>query len=118
LRAGRFLRGKGVRVVLNTNGLASRIHNRPVAPDLEDNVDCLNVNLSAANARDYERICRPSISNAFDSVIEFIENARDYVPELNLAVPAGQPEIDLVAMQQLARDLEVGIRLRNSASFC
>lgn len=66
LRAGRFLRGKGVRVVLNTNGLANRIHNRPVAPDLEDNVDCVNVNLSAANAREYERICRPGFSNALD----------------------------------------------------
>ncbi|MGW8246856.1 MAG: radical SAM protein [Acidiferrobacterales bacterium] len=118
LRVGRFLRGKGVRVVLDTNGLASRIHNRPVAPDLEDNVDCLNVSLSAANARDYERICRPTISNAFDSVIEFIDNARDYVPELNLAVPAGQPEIDLAAMQELAKDLEVGICLRNNASLC
>lgn len=118
LRAGRFLRIKGVRVVLDTNGLADRIHNRSVSPDLEDNVDCVNVKIPAANARDYERICRPKISNAFESVIEFIKSARDYVPEVNLVVPAQQPEIDPVAVQKLAEDLEVGFLLREKASLC
>lgn len=118
LRAGRFLRIKGVRVVLDTNGLADRIHNRSVAPDLEDNVDCVNVKISAANAGDYERICRPRISNAFESIIEFIESARDYVPEVNIAVPARQPEIDLASVQKLAKDLKIGFQQCEKTSLC
>jgi len=118
LRAGRFLRGKAVRVVLNTNGLADRIHNRPVAPDLEDNVDCVNVTLPAANAQDYEKICRPGVSNAFESVIEFIENMRDYVSEINLAAPAGQPEVDLAGVEKLARKLGIGFQQCEKISLC
>ena len=118
LRAGRFLRIKGVRVVLDTNGLADRIHDRMVAPDLEDNVDCVNVKIPAANAQDYERICRPKISNAFESVIEFIKSARDYVPEINLVIPAQQPEIDPKAVQKLAEDLKIGFQQREKASLC
>jgi len=118
LRAGRFLRGKGVRVVLNTNGLADRIHNRATAPDLEDNVDCVNVHIPATNARDYEHFCRPRISNAFESIIEFIESMRDYVPEINLTVPAGQPGIDLEGVDSLAKALGVGFQQREIASLC
>ena len=112
LCAGRYLRRNGARVVLNTNGLADRIHNRPVAPDLEDNVDCVNVSLPAINAKDYERICRPGIDNAFESVINFIEDMRHYVSEINLAVPAGQPEVDVKGVQDLARKLEIGFQQR------
>jgi len=118
LRAGRFLRGKGVRVVLNTNGLADRIHERPVAPDLEDNVDCVNVHLPANNARDYDHFCRPSIDNAFESVIEFIESMRDYVPEINLTIPVGQPGADLTGVQTLAKYLGIGFQQREFASLC
>jgi TatD DNase family protein len=118
LRAGRFLRLKGMRVVLNTNGLADRIHNRSVAPDLEDNVDCVNVNIPAANAEDYERICRPKINNAFESIIEFVKSARDYVPEINLAVPALQPEVDLAGIEKLAKELNIGFQAREKISLC
>jgi len=118
LCAGRYLRRNGARVVLNTNGLADRIHNRPVAPDLEDNVDCVNVNLPATNARDYERICRPAIDNAFESVISFIESMRFYVPEINLAVPAGQPGVDVEGVQELAKELEIGFFQRKDSLVC
>jgi TatD DNase family protein len=118
LCAGRYLRRNGARVVLNTNGLADRIHNRPVAPDLEDNVDCVNVSLPAINASDYERICRPGIDNAFESVINFIEGMRGYVPEINLAVPAGQPDVDVEGVQKLAKELEIGFQQRKNHSFC
>jgi TatD family-associated radical SAM protein len=112
------LRIKGVRVVLDTNGLADRIHDRMVAPDLEDNIDCVNVTLPAANAVDYQRFCKPKISNAFESVIEFVKSVRDYVPEINLVVPAQQPGVDPIAVQKLAKDLKIGFQQSEKVSLC
>lgn len=118
LRAARFLRSKGVRIVLYTNGLAARIHGRDIAPDLEDNVDEINVALPAPNASLYNQFCRPGGEGAFQEVLDFIESAREYVPVINIGAVKGLPGIDISSIRELSRELGVGFEEREIARPC
>lgn len=118
LKASRYLQGKGVKVVLHTNGLADRIHDRLIAPDLEDNIDEVNVSLNAHETNSYDRICRPQIPNAFDSVLGFIECVKDYVPTVNIMSTAGAVGVESQEIRNLAERLGVGFKEAPLAQPC
>lgn len=118
LQAARLLRGKGVRVVLHTNGLADRIHARSIAPDLEDNIDAINISLNAHCADAYNWVCRPEIDNAFESALEFVRNVREYVPEVSISATRGLPEVNTDACRELADELGVRFQERLITQPC
>lgn len=118
LKAARYLKNRGVRVVLNTNGLADQIHQRMIAPDLEDNIDEINVSLNGHDAETYERLCRPRIHGAFPSVLQFLESAREYVPSVNIMCAEGIPGVRLDLLQELASGLGVGFRTTSASQPC
>ena len=118
LKAARYLQGKGVRAVLHTNGLADRIHNRSIAPDLEDNIDAVNVSINAHCADAYDKICRPDIANAFQSVVEFVTNVREYVPDVSISAIRGLPEVNMDACRELANELGVRFQERLITQPC
>jgi len=64
IEASAWLRSRGVRVRLNTNGHACLIHGRDVLPELCGAVDEASVSLNAPNAARYLELCRPD-SEAF-----------------------------------------------------
>ena len=118
LKAARYLKSKGVRAVLHTNGLADRIHDRPIAPDLEDNIDAINISLNAHCAEAYDKVCRPEIENAFQSVTDFIRNVREYVPEVSVSATRGLPEVNMDACRELANELGVRFQERLITQPC
>lgn len=118
LKAARYLKKKGVRVVLNTNGLADRIHNRMVAPDLEDNIDEINVLLNGYDAASYEKNCRPRIANAFPSVLDFIDHVREYVPNVNIVAVSELAESELAPIRLLASQIGTGFRKAPIREVC
>ena len=56
LGAGKFLREKGVRVRLNTNGHGNAINGRDITAELKEAADIVSVSLNESNSRDYQRI--------------------------------------------------------------
>jgi TatD family-associated radical SAM protein len=110
LKAARYLQNKRVRVVLNTNGLADRIHHRQVAPDFEDNVDEVNISLSAYDNKSYESLCCPTLDGAFESVLEFVECAKEYIPTVNIMCASQIPGVEPHRVRDLADRLGVGFR--------
>lgn len=118
LKASRYLQTRGVKVTLHTNGLADRIHHRKIAPDLEDNIDEINVSLNAYDAGSYERICRPTIEGAFQSVIDFIESAKEYVPSVNIVSTSDTAGVQHQRIRDLATSLGVGYRELSASHHC
>lgn len=118
LKAARYLQNKGIRAVLHTNGLADRIHDRTIAPDLEDNIDEVNISINAHTAEVYEKVSRPSIDNAFQSVIDFVKSARDYVPIVNISATRGISDINIDSCKALAEELQVGFVERTLSRPC
>jgi len=118
LKTSRYLRARGVKVTLHTNGLADRIHQRKIAPDLEDNVDEINVSLNAHDADSYENICRPQIEGAFQSVMDFIESVKEYVPSINIVSASDVDGLQHQRIRDLATSLGVGYREVSNSQHC
>lgn len=106
------LRAQGGYIRLNTDGLANLVYGRDVTPDLEGHVHALSVSLNAQDEATYNRHCRPSLTGSYPALLEFVRNARDYVPEITLTAVDGLPGVDIVACQKIADDLGVDFRRR------
>ena len=108
-----WLKGRGARVRVNTDGLASLVHGRDVARELAGLVDAVSVSLNAPDAATYARLC-PSRhgEDAFAAVLAFLRRAREVIPEVTATVVA-LPGLDVEACRRLAEDdLGVGFRAR------
>lgn len=111
LEAGRQLRRRGGRVRMVTNGLANLVYRRDVTPDLEGNIDALSVSFIAQNEATYNRHCCPRGRGSYDAMMDFVERARDFVPEVEITA-IELPGVDLDACGRIAADLGVGFRAR------
>lgn len=112
LEAGARLRAEGGYIRVNTDGLANLVHGRDVTPDLEGIVDALSVSLNAHNTEVYERHCRPPTSYSYDAMLDFVDRAREFVPDITLTAIEGLSGVDLDACERAARQLGVEFRLR------
>jgi TatD DNase family protein len=59
LEAADWLRSRGARIRLNTNGHACLIHGRDVLPELAAAVDAVSVSLNAPDFEKYRELCLP-----------------------------------------------------------
>jgi len=112
IEVSEWLKGKGARVRIDTNGHANLIHKRNIVPELEGLVDSISISLNAQNKKAYNEVCRPDFGeNAFDAIIEFAKECKKYIPEVELTV-VGIPQIDVKAAKKIADDLGVPFRVR------
>lgn len=108
----KWLKEKGSKVRVNTNGHGNLIHGRNILPELKGLVDSISVSLDAENRDKYEHLCKPDFKNSFEGLISFIREARKYIPEVSVTV-VKLPTIDLEKCKEIAKDLGVGIRIRS-----
>ncbi len=107
----RWIKGRGGRVRINTNGHGNLIHGRNVLPELEGLVDSVSVSLDAHDPETYDRICHPRFKGAFDHVVSFIREARRFIPEVQATV-IDMEGVDVEAARRLAAELSVKLRVR------
>jgi TatD DNase family protein len=110
-----WLHESGVKVRVNTNGLASLTHLRPVPIELSGLVDVISVSLNAPDAESFMRIC-PSIygRRAFEAVCDFIKDCTQVKPKMIVqATAVGIPGIDHNQTKMLANSLGAEFRVRH-----
>ncbi len=73
----------------------------------------LSISLNAHSKALYNKICRPKFENAFEKVLEFIEQARDVGLDVEVTAVT-VPEIEISKVEKLASDM--GVKLRISLS--
>ncbi len=106
------LRAQGGYIRLNTDGLANLVFGRDVTPDLENNIHALSVSLNAQDEETYNRHCRPPLPGAYQSLLDFVQRARDFVPAITLTAVDGLPGVDIAACEEIAERLGVDFRRR------
>jgi TatD DNase family protein len=107
----KWVKQKGGRVRINTNGHGNLIHKRNIIPELNGIVDSLSISLDAEDAGKYEQVCKPAFIDAFNGVISFIKEAKKIIPEVTVTVVA-IPEIDIDKCRAIAEELGVELRVR------
>jgi len=109
-----WLRAQGKRVRVDTDGLATLVHKRPVAAELAAVVDSVSVSLNAADAETYARVCPSRFgAEAHAAVKAFIVEARAAGIEVTASV-VGLPEFDQAYLERCRRlaEEELGARFR------
>ncbi len=79
---------KAKKIRLNTDGLANLREKRNVVPHLSKFIDSISISLNADDEELYNRICQPSIEGAFQSLVEFIKEAKKYIKEVIVSAVA------------------------------
>jgi TatD DNase family protein len=106
-----WIKKRGGRVRVNTNGHGNMIHRRNILPELEGLVDSISISLNAHDDETYRKICRPRVKDAFKGVMEFIREATRYIPEVTVTV-VDMEGVDLDACRRIAEDSGVRFRVR------
>ena len=106
-----WVKERGGKVRLNTNGHACIINRRNVLPELKGLVDSVSVSLDAHDEETYNRICRPAFVGAYEEVLNFLREARLYIPEVTATV-VGMEGVDIEKCRLLCKSLGIDLRVR------
>jgi TatD DNase family protein len=106
-----WIKEKGGRVRINTNGHGNLIHKRNILPEIHGIVDSLSVSLDAHDSKTYDAICKPLFKNAFTEVLNFIKEAKKYIPEVVVTV-VEMDGVDIDKCKEIADSLGVKLRIR------
>ena len=84
---------------------------RDIVKELKEaGADKLSVSLNAHDKETYNQICRPKFENAFESVLEFIGQAKR---KLDIGVTAVTiPEVDITKIGEITKRMGVKFRIR------
>lgn len=117
LEVARFLKARhpGVRVRVNTNGLADLIAGQPTAARFAGAVDALSISLNAETAEAYCALCHPKFGLAsYGAMLSFAAAAKEVVPSVALTVVATPDMTDarLAACRAVCARIGVPLRVR------
>lgn len=102
-----------IRVRINTNGLANKIHNTDVTPRFKYLVDGISISLNAKNAEEYDAVCHSAFGlEAFPAILDFAKKAKEYVKDVQLSVVDCLPSEDIEACKKIAGDIGVNLKIR------
>ncbi len=113
LEVARWIKSRGGRVRVNTDGLANLVHKDDTLPLLGECVDALSVSMNAQNAEVYEEHCQPALPGSYDKMLDFLSAAPRHIPEVTATAIRGLPGVDIDACERLARELGVTFRARD-----
>jgi len=88
LKVAAYIKAKsGIRIRINTNGLADLIYGEKTAPKLKGLVDTVSVSLNATNKEEYLKVVRPKFGiDSYDAMLSFTKDCVEYVPSVVMTV--------------------------------
>ncbi|MDP2690446.1 MAG: YchF/TatD family DNA exonuclease [Deltaproteobacteria bacterium] len=109
-QVGMYLKRRGCRIRIDTDGLANLVHKRNVLPELMF-VDCVSVSMNAPDSETYQRLIKtPFGDNAYPAILYFLREAKKYIAKVVASVVA-VPGLDVEACRRVAED-ELGVAFR------
>ncbi|MCS7215090.1 MAG: YchF/TatD family DNA exonuclease [Thermodesulfovibrio sp.] len=108
----KWVKENGGYVRVNTNGHGNMIHNRKILPELAGLIDAVSISLNAHDKETYNKICNPFKPDAYEEVIEFIKDAKKYIPSVQITV-VDLKEVDIKKCEEIASSLDVKIKIRH-----
>ncbi len=112
-KLAKYVKEKGVKTRLNTNGEGNLIHKTNIVPELVKLIDTVSISLNVDTSDKYDKICKSKFGKGvFYDVIDFIKECRKLLPE-TLVTVLDLPETDLKKCEEIAKDLDVKLRKRH-----
>lgn len=112
IAVAQFLKSKGKRIRLDTNGHGDLINGRSIIPELKGLIDTICISLNAETAEKYEDICKPVFGKrTYPALIQFIKDAKQVIPHVQVSL-VDIPGVDVEKCERIARELGVDFRVR------
>ena len=103
-----------IKIRVNTNGHANAIYKTNVAEEFKKLIDSASMSLNAANAEDYNEICKPKISNAYEEMKKFVTACKSAGIDVTTSIVTGFDnihDIDVNKCQEISENL--GAKFKN-----
>ncbi len=112
LQVAAYIKDKGGRTRLNTDGLACLVNKRDVLPEMQGLIDAVSVSMNTQNEALYIRHCVPQLPGSWQAMLDFLERAPGYIPDVTATAIDGLDGVDIQACERLAGNLGVKFRAR------
>lgn len=110
---GKYIKEKyKMPVRLNTNGLGDKINNKKTAKLLENAVDIVSISLNSGTKEGYNSVTRPKWDDAFESMLEFAKDCKNYIPKVMFTIVDVIPQDDILKCKQISDELGIPLRIR------
>ncbi len=112
IAVAKFLKSRGKRIRLDTNGHGDLINGKPIIHALRGLIDTICISLNADTAKKYEEICKPVFGEkAYPALIQFIKDAKQVIPNVQVSI-VEISGVDVEKCKQIAQELGVDFRVR------
>jgi len=108
-KVGSYIKSKGGRTRLDTNGHGSFVNKRDITPELRGLIDVVSISLNAGDPAKYAEILRVDKS-MFNEAITFAMNAKNYVEKLVISV-VSYDDIQIEKARKIAEE-KIGAEFR------
>lgn len=112
LKVADYVKRQGKTTRLNTDGLGNLVNKGNILPALANCIDALSISLNAQNEAVYNQHCCPTLAGSYDALLDFIEQAPDYIDDVTVTAIEGLAGVDIDACEAIAKRYGVKFRKR------
>ena len=113
LQAAAYLKEKGLKLRLNTNGLSDLLNKKPTAKELCKYFDTISISLNAPTAEKYNELCKPSFGEkSFDALLQFARDCKETGVNLKFSLVDVISKEDIAACKVIADRMGIPLRVR------
>lgn len=113
IQAASYIKEKfGLKIRLNTNGLANLYHGRDIIPEIKDVVDRVSISLNAPDAEKYQAVTRPHFENAYPAMLQFAKEAGTVFEHVQFSIVDVLPPEEIAQCQRIADEQGVYLKVR------
>lgn len=109
-----YLKEKGIKVRINTNGIGNAINGRNVIPEIKNLVDEISISFNAPTKEQYDEISKPIYPDAYEEMKKFAQLCVENDIDTTLSVVTNHPDyqLDLQACEDYANSIGAKFRVR------
>ncbi len=113
IEACKYLKSKGIKIRLNTNGLSDLINKRETAKEICKVIDSVSISLNAPTKEKYNEITRASFGEkAFDAMLKFAKECKEFGIPTKLTVVDVISQEDIEDCKKLCEKIGIPLRVR------
>lgn len=117
LKTARYVRQihPELKLRVNTNGLGNLENGRDIVPELAQVLDAVSISLNAPDEADYNKVTRPTLSGAYQAMLDFARECKKMIPDTRMTVVDVLPPDQIEASRKVAESCGIKLRVRHFA---
>ena len=105
-----FVKQKGGKTRINTNGHGSYINHQDITPEMENLIDVVSISLNTSDPEEYARLFQVDKS-LFNEAMNFIRNSKKYVSKVIVSI-IDYNNVDHEKVKKMTEEIGVEFRVR------